>query len=164
MRKFGWIMVVKTDAVGEISFIKNMGEEFLDDLTLSGFKKIVSSTDRGIKTLLMDQKKVAGVGNIYANDALFLARIHPERKSKKLSDREIERLFNAIETVLKKGLKAGGASENTFVTPDGEEGKYQDRTLVYGKKDKNCPNGCGGKIKKSVVGGRGTYFCPKCQK
>jgi formamidopyrimidine-DNA glycosylase len=164
VRKFGWIKVVKIDEVENVDFIKKLGPEFLDSLTLDKFKKLVKSTKRSIKTLLMDQSRVAGVGNIYANDALFLAHIHPKKSSQKLTDEEIGKLYKAVKTVLRKGLKHGGASELAFVTPSGEEGRYQDHTLIYGKEGEPCPNSCGGRVKKIKVGGRGTYFCPNCQK
>ena len=112
----------------------------------------------------MDQGKIGGVGNIYANDALWLAMVHPTKESKKLGNEEIKRLYKAIEEVLKKGLKHGGASELAFVTPDGREGSYQDVSLVYGRKGQLCKRHKNTKIRKIVVGGRGTYFCPTCQK
>lgn len=171
VRKFGWIKVIKTDKVEENEFVKKLGlEPFVGQissgqavLTLGKFSTIVQSTGRSIKTLLMDQRKIAGVGNIYANDALWLSKIHPERKSSSLSPNKQKKLFKAIETVLKAGLKYHGASENSFVTPDGMEGMYQQHFLVYGKEGGKCGNKCGGVIKKIKVGGRGTYFCPRCQ-
>ncbi|MGD8744658.1 MAG: bifunctional DNA-formamidopyrimidine glycosylase/DNA-(apurinic or apyrimidinic site) lyase [Candidatus Woesebacteria bacterium] len=164
VRKFGWIEVIKTAKVKDQSYIKNLGDEFLKDLTLKSFKKIVSSTSRKIKTLLMDQKKIAGVGNIYANDALWLSKIHPERKSNELSDKEAEALFDSIEKVLKEGIKRGGASDLSYVTPDGTEGEYQEHFLAYGKEGEKCPRCRSGVFKKIKISGRGTYFCPKCQR
>ena len=161
-RKFGWLKVVQTKEVENIDFIKKLGPEPLDGLTLVKFKEIVSSTGRAVKTLIMDQSKIAGVGNIYANDALYLAKIHPERKSNSLSDDEIKALYDAMEEVLKRGLKYGGASELSFVTPDGSDGKYQEHTLAYGKTGKKCTR-CVGVFEKITVGGRGTFFCPRCQ-
>lgn len=163
-RKFGWIKVVKTKDVKDMDFIKKLGPEPLKDLTLKEFKNITKSTTKAIKLLLMDQTKISGVGNIYANDALYLAKINPFTKSKDIEDKKIESLYNAIEDVLKKGLKYHGASEQAFVTPDGNSGEYQNYTLVYGKKGESCSNLCGGKIEKIKLGGRGTYFCPICQK
>ena len=171
VRKFGWIKVVKTNAVENIDFIKKLGPEPFGSasgkssrrLTSEKFKELTSSTKRSIKTLIMDQSKIGGVGNIYANDALFLAKIHPERKANSLSSEKITKLFGAIEKVLLKGLETGGASELAFVTPDGAEGAYQNHTLIYGKDGEKCPNKCGEVVKKKMVAGRGTYFCPKCQ-
>jgi formamidopyrimidine-DNA glycosylase len=173
VRKFGWMKVTQSANVKtQNKFIKNLGPEPVVDpsnppenpLTLEKFTTVVQSTGAMIKPVIMDQKKIAGVGNIYANDALFLAKINPGKKANKLSKVEVGKLYRSILEVLKKGLEYGGASELSFVTPDGSEGKYQDHTLVYGKEGRSCPNGCGGKIKKIKVGGRGTYFCPHCQK
>ncbi|MBN1169064.1 bifunctional DNA-formamidopyrimidine glycosylase/DNA-(apurinic or apyrimidinic site) lyase [Candidatus Woesebacteria bacterium] len=163
-RKFGWIKIVTSDKIQETSFVNKLGPEPFKDLTLDKFSTVVQSTGMAIKNVLMDQSKIAGVGNIYANDALFLADIHPEKRSNKLNDAEVKKLFESIEKVLMKGLKYGGASEVSFVRPDGTTGNYQSHTLVYGKEGEKCPNGCGGEIKKIKVGGRGTYFCSECQK
>ena len=112
----------------------------------------------------MDQSKIGGVGNIYANDALWLAKIHPEKPANKLTDVEIERLYKAIEKVLEEGLKRGGASELSFVTPDGLEGEYQEHFLAYGQEGKKCPRCNKAEFEKRKIGGRGTYYCPNCQK
>ncbi len=111
----------------------------------------------------MDQKKIGGIGNIYANDALFAAKILPTRPASSLSSEEITRLFHAIERVLRKGLQEGGASELTYVNALGEMGNYQKHFLVYGREDEPC-RVCKTPIKKITLGGRGTYYCPKCQK
>lgn len=163
VRKFGWIKIVKGKEVRLQSFIKKLGPEPLKDLTQKKFQDVVGSTKRNIKTLLMDQTKIAGVGNIYANEALWLAGIKPTKESKKLRDNEIKKLFDAIESVLKEGLKRGGASELSFVTPDGKEGKYQEYTHIYGKEGEKCKR-CSSTFKKIKISGRGTYFCPGCQK
>lgn len=163
-RKFGWIKVVKTKDLGNLDFINKLGPEPLDGLTEEMFKEILKTSGKGIKVLLMDQSKISGVGNIYANDALFLAKVYPSRKSSSLSEKEMVSLYHAIEDVLKNGLKFHGASEQAFVTPDGKTGEYQEHTLVYDREREDCLNKCGGKIKKIKLGGRGTYFCPSCQK
>lgn len=164
VRKFGWIKIVKTGQVQEIDFIKKLGPEPLDGLTFKKFKEILGSTRRSIKTLLMDQSKIGGVGNIYANDALWKAKIHPERPADKLKEDEIKKLYKAIEEVLKAGLKYEGASELAFVMPDGEEGSYQDHSLVYGREGESCRRHKDTKVKKKKVAGRGTYYCPACQR
>jgi len=163
VRRFGWMKVVKTEKVGDFPFIKKLGPEPLRDLTKEKFTEILSKTGRSIKVVLMDQTKIGGVGNIYANDALWLAKISPKRKASSLTDDESGVLFNAIVEVLKRGIKYGGASELAFVTPDGQEGKYQEHTLVYGKEGKFCLGCKKEKIKKYFLSGRGTYFCPNCQ-
>ncbi|CAN5316599.1 bifunctional DNA-formamidopyrimidine glycosylase/DNA-(apurinic or apyrimidinic site) lyase [soil metagenome] len=163
-RKFGWLRIVPTSDVEKTSFISKMGPEPFGGLTLEKFKLAIAKTRRPIKVVIMDQSKIGGIGNIYANDALYLAKIHPARQSNSLTEKEILSLFDAIHDVLREGMKFGGSSENTFVTPDGGEGEYQRHTLVYGKQGNLCPVCKKEKIIKTMIGGRGTYFCPYCQK
>lgn len=111
----------------------------------------------------MDQQKIGGVGNIYANDSLNLAKIDPRKQAKRLSSGEIKKLFDALVEVLKRGLKYGGASELSYVNALGEEGGYQNHFLAYGRDGEKCFN-CDGIIKRIKIGGRGTFFCEKCQK
>lgn len=162
VRQFGWLKIVPTEKVSELEFFKSLGPEALSNLTLEKFRGILASTKAPVKPLLMEQKKIAGIGNIYANDALFLAKIHPKRPANSLSKDEGTTLFEAIEAVLKKGLAVGGASEWQYVNVLGEAGGYQNFFQVYGQVGKPCPN-CGTKIEKIVMGGRGTFFCPICQ-
>ncbi|MDO8503946.1 MAG: bifunctional DNA-formamidopyrimidine glycosylase/DNA-(apurinic or apyrimidinic site) lyase [bacterium] len=172
IRRFGWIRIVSTSDVEQLPFIHELGPEpFVGiassgraPLTLEKFREILKNRSTKIKPLLMDQKKIGGVGNIYANDALLLARIDPRRAAKSLSSREQPKLYDAILEVLKRGLKYGGATEMNFVNALGQEGGYQKYFLAYGQDGKPCPNKCGGTIKKIRIGGRGTYFCPACQK
>ena len=169
-RKFGWVKLVRD--VGELGEIlgKFGPEPFVGEasseptLTLEKFKKILSSSSRPVKIILMDQSRIAGVGNIYASDALFLARIDPRRKANSLSLREQSKLFEAVEHVLKLGLKYRGASDQYYLDATGHKGAYQEHFLVYGQQGRDCPENCGGKIKRIVVGGRGTFFCPACQR
>lgn len=163
LRQFGWIKIVKTSEVQTLPFFKKLGPEPLSNLAMKQFSNIISSSNSSIKPLLMDQEKISGVGNIYANDALFEAKIDPSRKANKLSNEEIKKLYDSILKVLKEGLKYGGATEINFVNALGEEGGYQNHFLVYGREGKPCKV-CGGEIKKIKLSGRGTYFCPKCQK
>jgi len=164
VRRFGWVKVVKTSEVETEPLIKKLGPEPFKDLTSNLFSQILSKSGRPIKLVLMDQKMLGGVGNIYANDALWLAKINPKRKSKELTKDEQQELYKAILDVLKSGLKYGGASELAFVTPDGKEGEYQKHTLAYGNEGKLCQRCKKEKIKKFFLGGRGTYFCSSCQK
>jgi formamidopyrimidine-DNA glycosylase len=164
VRRFGWIRIEKTAEVANESFIKKLGPEPFRDLTLEIFKTILAKTSRPIKIVLMDQTKMGGVGNIYANDALWLSKIDPKRKSLSLSPGEAKDLYQAILTVLTAGLKYGGASELAFVTPDGAEGEYQNHTLAYGHDGEPCERCHKAIFKKYFLGGRGTYVCPVCQK
>jgi formamidopyrimidine-DNA glycosylase len=164
VRKFGWIKVMPTGQVEKTGFVSKLGPEPLSGLTFEKFKEILSNTKRPIKVVLMDQSKIGGIGNIYANDALWLAGMNPERESLSLSLSEQKELLKAIETVLRRGLKYGGASKNMFVRPDGTEGEYQSHFLVYGRMGQFCKRCRKEMIVKKMVAGRGTYFCPKCQK
>ncbi|MFC1727648.1 bifunctional DNA-formamidopyrimidine glycosylase/DNA-(apurinic or apyrimidinic site) lyase [Patescibacteria group bacterium] len=160
-RKFGWIKLVNNQELKKIN--QKFGPEPLADLDQKTFKKILSSTRRVVKGLLLDQKKIAGIGNIYACDALFLAQIDPRRPANQLSGEEEKSLFQAIEKVLKAGIKYRGASDQYYLDALGHKGSYQDHFLVYGRTGKKC-FGCSGKVKRIVVGGRGTFYCPVCQR
>jgi formamidopyrimidine-DNA glycosylase len=169
LRKFGWVKVLKKEEVYNLAFFKEMGPEpnVTDsltgkELTFPLFKEIVEKGKLPVKVLIMDQKRIGGIGNIYANDALFKAGIDPRRKGNTLTKEELKKLYNAIHFVLKEGLKYGGASDVNYVNATGEEGNYQDHSLVYGKKGQKC-KGCKGEVEKIMLSGRGTYFCPICQ-
>jgi len=163
VRKFGWIRIVRSDKVGEVGFVKELGPEPFKDFNFNYFKEILAKSNRAVKLTLMDQTKIGGVGNIYANDALWLARINPKRKGGSLKPEEEKELYDAIHKVLKEGIDYGGASENAYVTPDGREGDYQNHTLVYGREGELCGRCRRAKIAKFFLSGRGTYFCPNCQ-
>lgn len=163
IRQFGWIKIVKTNDVKTLPFFKELGPEPFNGLTLDKFCEIVSKSSTKIKPLLMDQKKIGGIGNIYANDGLWLAGIDPRRSSKSLTTDEQKKLYESILEVLKRGLKYGGASEINFVNALGQEGGYQKHFLAYAQNGKPCQC-CGMVIQKIALGGRGTYFCKKCQR
>ncbi len=162
VRQFGWVQVLPTDEISKHRFFSSLGKEPLKDLTLIDFKALLHKVKTPVKILIMDQSKIAGIGNIYANDALYLAKIHPARPASSLSDKEVKELFNAIETVLKKGIETGGASERDYVDALGGKGTYQNFFLVYKKNGQPCKR-CGTIIERIKLGGRGTFFCPKCQ-
>lgn len=164
LRKFGWIKIVKSQEVITERFIAGLGPEPFKDLTLEKFREVLSKSSRPIKVLLMDQSKISGIGNIYANEALWLAGVNPRRSSKSLSLSEKQKIYNSILKVLKDGIKWGGASDQAYIQPSGEEGKYQEHFLVYGREGEVCTRCKKAKIEKIKLGGRGTYFCPFCQK
>jgi formamidopyrimidine-DNA glycosylase len=116
-----------------------------------------------IKVLLLDQRAIAGIGNIYAIEALWRARIHPLRKAGSLRGAEIARLHEAIRWALRKGIRLGGASRNDYVDARGNKGRMQREFQVYGRAGEPCPR-CGRAIARTVVGGRGTFHCPRCQR
>lgn len=161
IRKFGWIKIVDSSKLMDERFIKSLGIDALK-MTQGDIAKLLHNKTTKIKILLMDQTKIAGVGNIYANEALFLAGINPTRKAMTLTQEESRRLLVGLGEVLRLGLKYGGSSENTYVNALGEKGSYQEHSLVYGKLGKLCSK-CGTKIKRFTLGGRGTFFCEKCQ-
>lgn len=158
-RIFGWIKVV-----GDIRSITNkLGPDPLKELTIARFSTILKSSKKPVKLLLMDQGKIAGVGNIYANDALFLAKINPKRKANEIKEGSIAILLNCLRKVLKDGIKWKGASKNHFRDIYGQKGKAQEHFYVYARTGEKCINNCGSVIQKITLGGRGTFFCPKCQ-
>ena len=163
IRRFAWIKILPKEEVKNLDFFKNLGPEPFKDLTLEKFEKIVKNSSQKIKALLMDQKKISGVGNIYANEALFSAKINPLRKANSLTKEEINKLYKAVLKVLEEGLKYGGTTEINFVNEDGQPGKFQEHLKVYGKKGKPCPI-CKTPIEYTKISGRSTFYCPKCQK
>jgi len=163
IRRFGWIKIVKTSEVKKMSFFKNLGPEPFKNLTPSYLHQLCIKSNLPIKVLIMDQSKISGVGNIYANDALNLAKINPLRKAKSLSEKESNKLYLSILEVLNRGLKYGGSSEVNYVNADGNKGSYQNHSLTYNREGKKCYN-CDGIIKKIRIAGRGTYVCASCQK
>lgn len=136
-------------------------EPFSSGYRLEDFQRVLD-TKREIKRLLLDQRKIAGLGNIYANEALFEAAIHPLRSSQSLSDAEIEELFEAIPRVLSRAIDAGGTSFRSYQAPSGELGRFQEEFSVYGREGESCPR-CGTPIERLVQGGRSSYLCPRCQ-
>src|SRR4030042_2631541 len=163
LRRFGWIRLLKDDANLK-EFLDEFGiEPFTPDFTLENFKKIVSSKPTKIKPLIMDQKQVAGVGNIYSDESLWCAKIHPERSAKSLSSDEIKKLYDCILEALKQGIADRGTSVDQYVALQGKKGKHEQNLQIFRKNGQPCPR-CGTIIKKIRVGGRGTHLCPNCQK
>lgn len=165
LRKFGYIKVVKTSEVEKLKVMEEFGPEPLTkEFTLERFQEILLCRKMPVKFVLMDQTQVAGVGNIYANEALFLAGIHPTKKANTLTEEQIEKLYKTLLQVLKEGIKYGGSSENAYVNALGGLGKMQEHFRVYGRASQPCPNKCGGVVKRITLTGRGTFFCESCQK
>lgn len=163
MRVFGWIRVMDS---GELKReLDKYGPDVVSkEFNLNYLQKILKSSKRTVKLILLDQAKVAGLGNIYVNDGLFCAKIHPEVKGNKLAEDEerINKLYICLKRVIGRGIKYRGASDTNYVHLNGLGGTYQEHFLVYKQNGKPC-QGCGARIKKIKLGGRGTYFCPKCQ-
>ena len=158
-RKFG-VMWLEAD---ESAVVDKLGPEPLDaDFTPEVLAGILRHRAAPVKPVLLDQSIIAGIGNMYADEALFEAKIHPMRPAKNLSDAEIRRLYAAIRKVLRKALKNKGASVRNYIRPDGQPGTAHHEFNVAHGVGKNCPK-CGGPIQRIVVRGRGTYLCPRCQ-
>ncbi len=145
-----------------LKFIQGLGPEPFD-LTLDKFKEMLSHKKTKIKPLLMDQTFISGVGNLYVAEALFRARIHPERPAVSLSEKEKELLFKEIKDTLSEAIKYKGSSVDQYVQLSGERGDYVKHHKVYDREGKPCFV-CKTAIRRIALGGRGTYFCPKCQR
>jgi formamidopyrimidine-DNA glycosylase len=144
---------------------KNLGPEPLNrDFSLDKFKEILKKTRGKIKKVLMDQEKIAGIGNIYSDEALFEAKISPLRETQKLKTRETKKLYLAIKKILEKAIKAKGTSVSDYRRPSGEKGGFEKYLKVYQREGELCSRRCGGRIKRLKFGGRSAHFCPKCQK
>jgi formamidopyrimidine-DNA glycosylase len=144
-----------------LRFIKELGPE-PSDLTAARFKQMLEGKKAKIKPLLMDQTFIAGIGNLYAAEALFRAGIHPARLSASLSDKEKQKLFKQINAVLNEAIKHKGSSMDQYVQISGQAGDYSRYHKVYDRKGKPCLV-CGAPIKRITLAGRGTYFCANCQ-
>jgi formamidopyrimidine-DNA glycosylase len=154
-RKFGRIMLLEDPS----SFLDKLGPEPLDDsFTVGLLRSNLLSRHRMLKPLLMDQSFLAGVGNIYADEALNIAALHPRRRSDDLKDHEIESLWHGIRTALKQGIEHNGASIDWVY----RGGEFQNHFRVYGRNGESCPR-CGTSIERIIVGQRGTHYCPICQ-
>ncbi len=162
VRKFGWVKIIGPKEL--VPFLEKLGPEPLVDLDAIFFQKLVRQSKRAIKFLLMDQTKVAGIGNIYANEALFCAKIHPQVSGENLTRQEASRLLKCVKQVLRKGIKYGGASQSDYVDTKGEKGRMQEHFMVYDRERKLCLRHCGGTICRISQLGRSSFFCSMCQK
>lgn len=145
--------------VDKIPRVARLGIDALS-LTQDEFKEIVSSRKGKIKALLMNQELIAGIGNTYADELLFRARIHPERTAKSLKEGDLASIYKHIKGVLKEAISKGGTLSDEFTHLDGSRGEFISQ--VHGRKGEPCPT-CKTKIRKTKVGGRGTSYCPECQ-
>ncbi|HUW24884.1 MAG TPA: DNA-formamidopyrimidine glycosylase [Patescibacteria group bacterium] len=163
LRIFGWVKVIRD--LGEVGGGK-LGPEANDEkaFTFEYFQSILSKTKKPVKLVILDQEKLAGVGNIYVNEALFKAGIMPTRPANSLGDKDIKLLRDSIIWVLTEAIKRKGTSDRdeAYRQISGEKGDYQNHLQVYGKTGKPCPK-CDGKVERVNLGGRGTFFCRKCQ-
>ena len=163
-RKFGWIRLTPSSQVASEKFIKSMGPEPLEKtFKFEAFYRSVHSRQAPIKAVLIDQKTLAGLGNIYVDEVLHLAKIHPLTKANSIGRPKAERLFEGIKAILKSALGYGGTTFTNYVNALGLKGNYLDYARVFRREGQLCPV-CGTPIKKIRVAGRGTHVCPKCQR
>ncbi|MFA5749767.1 MAG: bifunctional DNA-formamidopyrimidine glycosylase/DNA-(apurinic or apyrimidinic site) lyase [Candidatus Shapirobacteria bacterium] len=163
-RKFGWVKILTESEL--VEFQKNLGLDILDPkFTPKYLYQQLQTSSRAVKSVLLDQNKFAGIGNIYANDGLFLSKIHPQTPSKKITPKKVLLLHHFLIQTMKDSIKNGGstAKDNKYIHPDGSSGKHQFKFQVYQREKEPCLI-CKTPIKRIKVGGRGTFFCPKCQK
>ncbi len=160
MRKFGRLYLVQ-DA---LEVVGRLGPEPLEaEFTPQLFAHLLANRRGALKPLLLNQRFLAGLGNIYADEALFAAGLHPRHRADTLTPEEIGRLCGAIRLVLKEGLKDGGTTLEAYRRPNEEKGRHQERLQVFRRTGGPCPR-CGATIERIVLSGRGTYFCPRCQR
>ncbi len=162
-RRFGRLYLL--DRPGLEQFVaKRFG---CDPLSVSweDFRVLVLGRRGRLKPLLMHQQVIAGIGNIYANEILFRARLHPARQITRVKEPALRRLYRVMRQVLARAITDGGSSVRDFFAPDGSEGRYKRRHLVYGKAGRRCPSGCGGVIRRLLGSDqRSSFYCPVCQK
>ncbi len=164
VRKFGTMHLYKKGDEFLTEPLIGLGPEpFSDEFTIEFLEKRLVKTNRKIKTALLDQKVFVGLGNIYVDEALFRAGIHPERLANTLNKNEITLLHREIVATLSEAVKKGGSTIRSYVNSQGEIGMFQLELYAYGRKGEECKR-CGTPLEKTTVGGRGTHYCPHCQK
>ena len=166
VRKFGFIKLLSDKKYKNNFHLKHLGPEPLKNtFNYTYFKNYIKGRSRVIKDILMDQKFVSGLGNIYANEILFLSKVKPSRKVKNLKEFELKKIINFTKEVLKNAIELGGSSIKDFSSSNGKKGSFQQHFNVYGKKGATCSNTtCKSIIVKSSISNRSTFFCNNCQK
>lgn len=166
MRKFATIRLFETDSVHQSIHLKNIGPDPLKDIDLKILKnQLFKKPKLKIKTALMDQSLLAGIGNIYSDEVLWQSGIHPEKKVTDLNNRDLKNILSSMIKILNKSISMGGDSMSDYRNIYGQKGGFQDAHKVYRKTKTICSKkDCGGTIKRIIVGGRSTHFCDKHQK
>jgi formamidopyrimidine-DNA glycosylase len=163
VRRFGTWLLLEPDEVEPYLQVKNGPEPLGDSFTARFLRERLANRRAPVKAALLDQRTVAGLGNIYADEALWYARIHPHRPAGALAPNEIRRIHNGVRRALETGIARQGATLRDYRTPEGGSGSMQHEFNVYGRDGEPCPR-CGTPISKTRAAGRGTWFCPACQK
>ena len=163
-RKFGWVRLMPTVEIPNTDFMQKVGPEPLEDsFTATDFMtRLARRPKTNIKAALLDQSVIAGVGNIYADESLWGAKIHPQRLVNTLTEQEMTLLYHELRDVMNLAVEKGGSSNSTYVNAEGQKGSYMNFARVFRREGLACPR-CGAIIEKSRVAGRGTHTCPVCQ-
>lgn len=163
-RKFGWVKLLPTIEIPHIDFMKKVGPEPLEDtFTEQQFQERFTRRPRtNIKAALLDQSVVAGIGNIYADESLWGAKLHPQRLVNSLNEQDFKNIYREMREVMNLAIQKGGSSNSTYVNAEGKKGSYMDFARVFRREGLPCPH-CGTVIEKLRVAGRGTHICPHCQ-
>lgn len=162
-RKFGKMYLLNKENIGEQKPLNELGlEPFDNELNIAYLKDKYKKKTLPIKEVLLDQRIIVGIGNIYADEILFLSNINPYKKAKDLNNAELQAIIDNTRIVLDKAIKLGGTTIRTYVSLDNKKGEFQDELMVHGRLKKPCKV-CGTIIEKDFIGGRGTYYCPTCQ-
>lgn len=163
-RKFGWVRLLPTVEVPNLDFFLKVGPEPLaDDFTSTDFiQRLMRRQKSGIKSVLLDQTVIAGIGNIYADESLWAAKIHPETRVQDVPMAKLKTLYTELLAVLKLAIEKGGSTDKNYVNAEGKKGSYMSFAKVFRREGKACPR-CGTTIIKTRVAGRGTHTCPHCQ-
>jgi formamidopyrimidine-DNA glycosylase len=164
-RRFGCVIVWPGEAAARLEemFSRSQGLEPLGpDFTAAALASLAGKRRQPVKTFLMDARRISGIGNIYANETLFAARIHPQTPVRSLSDEQWWRIADCASVILKRAIAAGGTTVSDFLGTSGQPGYFQLQLAVYGRKDQPC-HVCGRKISRDSIGGRATFFCAACQ-
>ncbi len=164
-RKFGWMRLIPTAEVANLDFFKKVGPEPLsDDFTWQDLReRLLRRKNTSVKAALLDQTVVAGVGNIYADEALWGARLHPATMVRDISAAKFHKLYDELVYVLRLSIEKGGSSDRNYVDAEGKKGSYISFARVFRREGQACPR-CGQAIEKIRVAGRGTHICPHCQR
>jgi len=166
VRKFGFIKIIASKNISTHPHLKFLGPEpLLKQFNIKYIQNYIQNKNRNIKDILMDQKFVSGLGNIYVNEILFLSKIKPNKRTKNLNIGEMKKIIYFTKSILKKSIKEGGSSIKDFNDSEGKQGVFQQQFNVYGREGEKCTTGkCDKVIKKMVISQRATFFCKSCQK
>ena len=165
LRKFAKVLLWPTSKLSELEDINNLGPDpTAEDFDFNKFQDRLAGKKGKIKTVLMDQSVFAGIGNIYSDEILWLAGIHPLRQVSSLTQEELKSIFTSTKKILKKAIEARGTSDSDYRDPSGKKGGYQEMLYVYGLEGEKCQKKDGGIIARLKVGGRSAHFCPIHQK